>query len=391
MLNEFSTLAIGSFLTPIIAMLSGLIDIPNETRVRMVERFFQASVTSLRSNGVDTTYESLNIDIEKNQLIITNINLGIRVTEKFCNMNLFPRLGMELKGPDSEYYWLPTMNSTELDYWTDPCKINIRIGRLILDGIGMSVNTDSSSGVKIEKMQIDIQALNQPEPMSIKLATGLKDQLNGELTIKFDYAFNTNLSSISTILDIKELAFINMKIKASNLLFRKKEYSDDYYPEGILTHFDFRIEDRGLLAGLESLNALSGENPALSNQIQQALPPLNPSLEIMYPLSDKMVSEFTYFFTNGKSLECIRRHPHPFNNWIWGSDNSATFFLSFFCESVSVDTDFLGPQKHDEVKISGMIKKLREQIPPAREQKTKSLRQKLELKQVTNPRTKASE
>ena len=69
-------------------------------------------------------------------------------------MNLFPRLGMELKGPDSEYYWLPTMNSSELDYWTDPCKINIRIGRLILDGIGMSVNTDSSSGVKIEKMQI---------------------------------------------------------------------------------------------------------------------------------------------------------------------------------------------------------------------------------------------
>ena len=83
MLNEFSTLAIGSFLTPIIAMLSGLIDIPNETRVRMVERFFQASVTSLRSNGIDTTYESLISILRKISLSLPTLILALELLKNF--------------------------------------------------------------------------------------------------------------------------------------------------------------------------------------------------------------------------------------------------------------------------------------------------------------------
>ena len=128
-----------------------------------------------------------------------------------------------------------------------------------------------------------------------------------------------------------------------------------------------------MLAGLETLNGLGGKSAPIASQIQKAMPPLKADLDALYPMNDIMVREFTNFFIDGKTLECIRRYPHPFNDWL--PVESSSFWLSFFCESVSVNTDYLGPQKADEKRISAMIKQLRDKIPSVRAQKIKSLRQ----------------
>ena len=363
-----------SIITPFLGMIIGAIDIPVDTRENIMKGFIHGILTSLRSNGIDITYEKLNFEKDKDQFQFKKIILVKNVDDTICNKKLFSERGIYLEGANNEFTFIPKEQTSDLNYWDNPCKLTINIDELIIKGLGVNKKINNT-GLELKNLVINLKAFNSSEYLSIKLASGIKDEIKGDLDINYFYEINKNISKIFFEIKFNKLFSIDSGIELRNITYNKITNTDTYENnpslEGYINSFDFRLVNYGLITSLENLNALDSNSSSLSNNLLINLPPLTKDLDIVYPLNNSKIDSIVEFIENGKTLECIRRNPHPINQRVLSNMNS-TLLLSVLCENISVNTNYLDKKiKNNESGILNIINDNRKAIKKLREKKIK--------------------
>ena len=366
---------------PLIGMLLGTIDLPENTRKNMIKGFIHGSLTSLRANGIDISYDNLIFEKEKDQFQFINIKLLNNVHHYYCNKDLFTERGITIErhinDSGNEFYFIPHPETTDMEFWGDPCKLEISADKIFIYGIG-SNKRKSNTGFKFENLKINLEAFNSSEALAIKLATGVHDQINVNLDINFFNDIGRNISQVYLDVKVQDLFSVYSKIEVSNFIV--SEVWDDYVygkenvPEFNINYFDFRLVNIGLIDGLKKLNALENNTQSISNAILSVMPPLRVDLDIVYPLNNRQIDDLILFIEKGKTIECFRRNPHPYNQKKF-KDLNASLFLSIFCESLTINTNYLN-KKIDESNILKLIENDRKNVEKLRIEKIKLFRQK---------------
>ena len=91
-------------------------------------------------------------------------------------------------------------------------------------------------------------------------------------------------------------------------------------------------------------------------------------------LTNYQYTDRILFIEKGKTIECFRRNPHPYNQNNF-KDLNASLFLSIFCESLTINTNYLN-KKIDESNILKLIENDRKNVEKLRIEKIKLFRQK---------------
>lgn len=136
MLGGFDYNLVSSLLSPFVAMFLALVDIQPDTRGRMAEAFISTSLISLRSMGINATYDDLIVDPDSNEILINNVQFQFHLHDEICNFDSLDESIRIGRSHETRMYVINPEQSLE-SWWSDPCQSTISIPQLRLTGIGL--------------------------------------------------------------------------------------------------------------------------------------------------------------------------------------------------------------------------------------------------------------
>ncbi|MGB0381596.1 MAG: hypothetical protein ACPGJH_01875 [Alphaproteobacteria bacterium] len=381
MLGGFDYNLISSLLSPFVAMFLALVDIQPDTRGRMAEAFISTSLISLRSMGINATYDDLIVDPGSNEILINNVQFQFHLHDEICNFDSLDESIRIGRSHETRMYVINPEQSLE-SWWSDPCQSTISIPQLRLTGIGLRPEVDMNFGLELQEATLQLKAFNTPKWEALKLATGLKENLTLDFSLSAAMNNGRNQMDVRWEMSSEKLFALFVEASVDQVVFRS---AGDYVPfvSGRLVKFNTRLDNLGLLKAMQTLHAMTGGVIPLEEILLDSMPDLTLENAIIYPTYASFHDKLAQFLTQGSSLECLRRSPHPFNNWFSHAlEDDPGIIWPFFCEIMMVDQNLIHAQHVKEDLIQQLLDDNKQLTQQLRAEHIAHMRRKILLEEM---------